>query len=67
MKKLFGKPIAKFCQPDSPLCPELFVNDKAETNKRIIITDDFGSKVEMSKEQFNAFVKMAKENQLDVK
>jgi hypothetical protein len=46
-------------------CPELFVDHAAEPERRIVITDDFGQRVQMSAEQFQVLVEQARSGQLD--
>jgi hypothetical protein len=45
-------------------CPEIFVDDSAESLKQVSITDDFGQVVEMSKGQFQVLLKKAKKDEL---
>ncbi len=40
--------IATFCGSCNCGCPELFVDDTAIEEKRIVITDDFGQRIQMS-------------------
>ncbi|WP_306305131.1 hypothetical protein [Pseudonocardia sp. N23] len=40
--------IATFCGSCNCGCPELFVDETAEAEKRIVITDDFGQRIQMS-------------------
>jgi len=47
-------------------CPEIFVDEKQVVEKQIVITDDFGSIIHMSKDQFLAFVTQAKEGKLEI-
>lgn len=44
--------IATFCGSCNCGCPELHVDDTATPDKRIVITDDFGQRVQMSTDQF---------------
>jgi hypothetical protein len=46
-------------------CPELFVDHAAEPERRIVITDDFGQRVQMRAEQFQVLVEQARLGQLD--
>jgi hypothetical protein len=45
--------------------PELFVDHAAEPERRIVVTDDFGQRVQMSAEQFQVLVEQARSGQLD--
>jgi len=40
--------IATFCGQCSCGCPELYVDDAAPPERRVVITDDFGQRIEMS-------------------
>jgi hypothetical protein len=40
--------IATFCGQCNCGCPELFVDDSAAPERRIVITDDFGQRIQMS-------------------
>ncbi|MEV0382110.1 hypothetical protein [Nonomuraea sp. NPDC050643] len=57
--------IAKFCGQCSCGCPELFVDHKAPEERQVVITDDFGQRVEMSLDQFASVVAAAKSGALD--
>jgi hypothetical protein len=59
------KSIARFCGNCSCGCPELFVDMSAPTERQVVITDDFGQKVEMSLDQFGSLVEAAKTGTLD--
>jgi hypothetical protein len=41
-------------------CPELFVDNDNEQGRQVIIKDDFGNKVYMSKEHLKVFVNKAR-------
>lgn len=43
--------IATFCGQCSCGCPELYVDEAAEPQRRVVITDDFGQRIQMSLEQ----------------
>lgn len=47
-------------------CPEIFVDEEQIAEKQVIITDDFGNIVHMSKAQFSAFVAQAKAGKLEI-
>ena len=57
--------IATFCGQCNCGCPELHVADDAPAERRIVITDDFGQKVEMSVEQLEVLVADIKAGVLD--
>jgi hypothetical protein len=46
-------------------CPELFIDHDAAPERRIVITDDFGRRVQMSADQFQVLVEQARAGQLD--
>lgn len=57
--------VATFCGSCNCGCPELFVNEAAPVEKRIVITDDFGQRIEMSVEQLRDLVHDVKGGVLD--
>ncbi|MEU6997165.1 hypothetical protein [Nonomuraea sp. NPDC046570] len=57
--------IARFCGQCSCGCPELFVDPAAPEERQVVITDDFGQRVEMSLDQFGSIVEAAKNGSLD--
>ncbi|MGW0801649.1 hypothetical protein [Nonomuraea sp. NPDC002799] len=57
--------IARFCGQCSCGCPELFVDQNAPEERQVVITDDFGQRVEMSLDQFSSIVEAAKSGSLD--
>ncbi len=57
--------IARFCGQCDCGCPMLFVDHSAPEERRVIITDDFGQRVEMSLDQFGSIVAAAKSGSLD--
>ncbi|MFI6734036.1 hypothetical protein ACIBI9_13985 [Nonomuraea sp. NPDC050451] len=57
--------VAKFCGQCDCGCPELFVDDTAPIERQVVITDDFGQRVEMSLDQFGSIVEAAKSGSLD--
>jgi hypothetical protein len=46
-------------------CPELLVDRAASPERRIVITDDFGQRVQMSVDQFQVLVEEARSGRLD--
>ncbi|WFG45969.1 hypothetical protein [Pseudonocardia alni] len=57
--------IATFCGSCNCGCPELYVDDDAAPEKRIVVTDDFGQRVQMSVDQFADLVASARTGLLD--
>ncbi|MBB5777544.1 hypothetical protein [Nonomuraea jabiensis] len=57
--------VAKFCGQCNCGCPELFVDETAPVERQVVITDDFGQRVEMSLDQFGSIVEAAKSGSLD--
>ena len=45
-------------------CPELFVDHGAPEDRRIVITDDFGQRVQMSVDQLQVLVEEARSGRL---
>ena len=56
---------AVLCGQCSCGCPELFVDHDAPAEKQIVITDDFGQRVQMSADQFAVLVEEARSGRLD--
>jgi hypothetical protein len=59
------QPLATFCGQCSCGCPQLFIDESAPPEQRIVLTDDFGSRVRMSSEQFGDLLTQAKNGALD--
>jgi hypothetical protein len=57
--------IATFCGSCSCGCPELYVDDAAVPERRVVITDDFGQRIEMSREQLADLVADVRRGVLD--
>lgn len=57
--------LATFCGKCSCGCPEVFIDADAPAARRVIITDDFGQRVEMSLDQFGDLVDQARSGRLD--
>jgi hypothetical protein len=57
--------IAILCGSCSCGCPELFIDHEAAEDRRIVITDDFGQRVQMSADQFLALIEEARSGSLD--
>lgn len=61
-----AQPLATFCGECGKCdCPQLYVDDSAPAEQRIVLTDDFGSQVRMSAGQFADIVAQAKTGALD--
>jgi hypothetical protein len=60
-----AQPLATFCGECSCGCPQLFVDDSAPAEQRVVLTDDFGSRVRMSAAQFGDLLAQAKSGALD--
>ncbi len=58
-------PVAAFCGSCNCGCPQLFVDPAAPAERRIVLTDDFGQRVQMSADQFSSLVADAKSGKLD--
>ena len=59
------EPVATFCGNCSCGCPELFLDHAADPARRVVLTDDFGQRVEMSLEQLSYLVSDVKKGVLD--
>jgi hypothetical protein len=59
------EPLATFCGDCNCGCPQLFVDPSAPAERRVLLTDDFGQRVEMSVDQFGSLVEEAKAGKLD--
>jgi len=64
-----AEPLAAFCPTGcgcgDPNCPKLYVDESAPAEQRVVLTDDFGSRVRMSAAQFADMVAQAKSGALD--
>jgi hypothetical protein len=59
------EPVAVFCGNCSCGCPELLLDHDADEDRRVVITDDFGQRVQMSLVQLSALVADVKNGALD--
>ncbi|MEW2164912.1 hypothetical protein AB0912_18260 [Streptomyces sp. NPDC007084] len=59
------EPLATFCGNCDCGCPQLFVDPAAPAERRVLLTDDFGQRVQMSADQFASLVEEAKAGKLD--
>ncbi|MFE2316931.1 hypothetical protein ACFXC8_27995 [Streptomyces sp. NPDC059441] len=57
--------LATFCGDCNCGCPQLFVDPSAPAERRVLLTDDFGQRVQMSVDQFGSLVEEAKAGKLD--
>lgn len=56
--------VITFCGKCSCGCPELFVDHDAEPERRIVLTDDFGQRVQMSVEQLAVLIDEARDGRI---
>jgi hypothetical protein len=56
--------IARFCPQCSCGCPELLIDHSAPAERRLIMTDDFGHRIEMSLDQFKELIAQARSGTL---
>jgi hypothetical protein len=57
--------VATFCGQCDCGCPELFIDNEADEDKRVVITDDFGARIQMSVSQLHVLVSDIKDGALD--
>jgi hypothetical protein len=57
--------IVTFCGQCNCGCPELFLDHDADEERRVVITDDFGARIQMSLAQLHDLVSDVKEGALD--
>ena len=57
--------VATFCGQCSCGCPELYVDPAAPEKRRVVITDDFGQRIQMSLAQLAVIVDDARAGVLD--
>jgi len=57
--------VATFCGQCSCGCPELYVDPGAGDERRVVITDDFGQRIQMSLAQLAVIVDDARNGVLD--
>ena len=60
-----AQPLATFCGDCGCGCPQLFVDESGPPEQRVVLTDDFGSRVRMSAAQFGNLLAQAKSGVLD--
>lgn len=59
------KHLTTLCGDQCKGCPEIHIDYSLKQDKQIIITDDFGKRINMSKDQLRILVKQAKTGRLD--
>lgn len=59
------EPLATICGDCDCGCPQLFVDPSAPARRRVLLTDDFGQRVQMSVDQFASLVEEATAGKLD--
>jgi len=57
--------VAVFCGNCNCGCPELFLDHGADEERRVVLTDDFGQRVQMSLAQLSVLVADVKSGALD--
>ena len=57
--------VATFCGQCSCGCPQLYVDHEAGPERRIVLTDDFGQRIQMSAGQLSDLVADVKRGVLD--
>jgi hypothetical protein len=57
--------IATFCGQCNCGCPELYIDDHAAPERRVVITDDFGQRIQMSVQQLADLVADVRRGVLD--
>lgn len=58
-------PIAVFCGNCDCGCPTLAVDPTAAPERQVVLSDDFGQRIEMSREQFADLLGQARAGALD--
>jgi hypothetical protein len=57
--------VATFCGQCNCGCPELYLDDSAPEEARVVITDDFGQRIQMSLAQLSDLVSDVRRGVLD--
>jgi hypothetical protein len=57
--------IATFCGQCNCGCPELYLDEAAPPDRRVVITDDHGQRIQMSREQLADLVADVRRGVLD--
>ncbi|HEV2347843.1 MAG TPA: hypothetical protein VGS97_27390 [Actinocrinis sp.] len=58
-------PVAIFCGNCDCGCPAVAVDPSAPVEQRVVVTDDFGQRVQMSAEQLRDLIEQARAGSLD--
>jgi hypothetical protein len=58
-------PVAVFCGQCNCGCPAVAVDPAADAARQVVISDDFGQRVEMSRDQFADLIAKARSGALD--
>jgi hypothetical protein len=58
-------PVMQFCCNCHCGCPELLFAPDAPAERRVVMTDDFGQRIEISVDQFRTFLKHVKSGVLE--
>ena len=58
-------PVTRFCCHCHCGCVELFLEPDAPEAQRVVITDDFGQRIQMSHAQLNGLIRHAKSGALE--
>lgn len=53
-------PVATFCGKCDCGCPQLWIDPDAVPEKRVVLTDDFGQRIQMSADQMADLVEQAR-------
>jgi hypothetical protein len=57
--------VTTFCGQCNCGCPELFLDHEADEDRRVVVTDDFGARIQMSLAQLHVLVSDVKDGALD--
>ncbi|HEY2706217.1 MAG TPA: hypothetical protein VGL20_21245 [Candidatus Dormibacteraeota bacterium] len=57
--------VTRFCGASGCGCPELLVQPDAVAERRVVITDDFGQRIQMSPDQLRDLLEQARRGSLD--
>jgi hypothetical protein len=58
-------PVMRFCCKCHCGCPELRFAPDAPPERRVVMTDDFGGRIEISLDQFRTFLRHVKSGELE--
>lgn len=60
------KLVTILCDHIAPDCPEIHTDDSLSEDKQVLITDDFGNRINMSKAQFRILLDQAKTGKITI-